>query len=67
MKVTIEEILEMQQRRSEINSIDIKDIEWYENGVKIEVHSESLDEWRFTGLSNTDFIFYMLPELDLHK
>lgn len=67
MKVTIEEILEMQKRRSEINSFDIKDIEWYENGFKIDVPSESLDEWRFTGLSNTDFIFYMLPELDLDK
>lgn len=67
MKVTIEEILEMQKRRSEINSFDIKDIEWYENGVKVEVPNEYLDEWRFTGLSNTDFIFYMLPELDLDK
>lgn len=65
MKVTIEELWEMQERRNEINSTDIKDIEFYINGVKVDVPLESLEEWRFTGLSNTDFIYFGIPEI--HK
>lgn len=63
MKINIEEILEAQQRRSEINSTDIKEIEWYLDGVRITIPDETLEEWRFMGLSNTDFVNFCIPEL----
>lgn len=63
MKINIEEILEAQARRSEINSTDIKDIEWYLGGQKLSIQSKTLEEWRFTGLSNTDFVNFCIPEL----
>lgn len=64
MKINIEEILEAQARRGEINSTDIKEIEWYLDGVKLSIPDETLEEWRFTGLSNTDFVNFCIPELN---
>lgn len=64
MKINIEEILEAQARRGEINSTDIKEIEWYLDGVKLSIPAETLEEWRFTGLSNTDFVNFCIPELN---
>lgn len=64
MKIEIEEILKMNERRTEINKQDIRDIEWYLDGNKIDILSETLEEWRFTGLSNIDFVDFCIPELN---
>lgn len=64
MKINIEEILAAQERRSEINTTDIKDIQWYLEGKEIVIPSETLEDWRFTGLSNTDFVNFCIPELN---
>lgn len=63
MKLNIEDILAAQTRRNQINRTDIKDIEWYLDGEKITIPDETLEEWRFTGLSNTDFVNFCIPEL----
>lgn len=56
MKINIEEILELQDRRAKINNALLSEIEFYENGIKIEIDPEVLEEWKFIGLNNTDFI-----------
>ena len=56
MKIAIEEVQALQKRRSEINSIPLKEIEWTENGVVIPVTPEQLDSFDSTGLCNTDFV-----------
>jgi len=56
MRVDIEKIREMQEYRGQINELDLKDIEWYEKGKKIEHSSEEIEEFKFTGLNNIDFI-----------
>jgi len=63
MKLNIEDILDAQSTRNQINLLDIKDIEWYLDGEKITISDETLEEWRFTGLSNTDFVNFCIPEL----
>lgn len=63
MKLNIEDILAAQTRRNQINKMDIKDIEWYLDGEKVTVSDETLEEWRFTGLSNTDFVNFCIQEL----
>lgn len=56
MRIDIEEIRELHKRRSEINNVLLSTIDFYENGVKVEITPEVLEEWRFVGLSNCDFI-----------
>lgn len=63
MKINIEEILDAQSTRNQINRLDIKEIEWYLDGEKLIISDETLEEWRFTGLSNTDFVNFCIPEL----
>lgn len=56
MKVNIEDVLKMQEFRNSINHANIDDIEWYQDGKKVSVDKELLEEWKFIGLNNTDFI-----------
>lgn len=62
MKVNIERIKELRAELNEINSVDIEDIEFYENGEKVDVPQEHINNWRFIGLNNIEFItteFYL--------
>lgn len=54
--VTVEEVRTLKNRLREINAIPFTEIEWRENGAPIAVLPGVADEFRFTGLSNTDFI-----------
>jgi hypothetical protein len=55
-KINVEDIEEMNRKRKEFNDIPIEDIEFYEKGVKLDIPKEVIDEWRFIGLINTDFV-----------
>lgn len=56
VRIDIEEIKALQKRRKEINAIELADIDFYENGVKVVVSSPTVEDWNFVGLSNIDFI-----------
>lgn len=57
MRVDISEFEKMLNYRNEINKCDLSEIEVYgKDGKKIEITNEMIDEWRFIGLNNTDFI-----------
>ena len=60
MKVSIEEIIEMELKASVINSAPLEDIEWTFNDQPIEVPKDKVEDWKFTGLSNKDFVRFML-------
>jgi len=55
MKVAVEYIKWLQEERAKINRVDLSDLEFYENGIKLEVSKKDLDEFKFTGLNNPDF------------
>lgn len=54
--IAIEEIQELQKRRLEINKLDINDIVFTEKGQPLVVNEKILEDFKFTGLNNTDFI-----------
>ncbi len=57
MIIAVEYIKWLQQERANINHIDLEDIEFYENGMKLEIPKEVLDNFKFIGLNNIDFIW----------
>ncbi len=57
MQVAIEYINWLQEERAKINRADLRDIEFFENGMKLDIPQEILDNFEFTGLNNIDFIW----------
>ncbi len=57
MKVDITEFNKAQAYFNEINKVaEVSELEIYENGIKIEPDKGLVEEWRFIGLNNEDFI-----------
>ncbi len=56
MKVDIEEIRALKARLAEINLVPLEDIQWFENGVEVQIPPETVAEWKFVGLNNADFV-----------
>ena len=56
MRVDVEEIYGMECRRRQINGAKLADIEFYMNGRKLAFDPNAIDDFRFVGLSNIDFI-----------
>jgi len=55
-RVDIEYVLWLQEERAKINRLDLEDIDFYENGEKIEINEKARKEFIYCGLVNTDFI-----------
>lgn len=64
MQVHIEKVLDLKRQLREINSVPIKEIIWLKNGSQIEYLQQDLEEFRFTGLSNTDFVEFYLEHYE---
>jgi len=65
MKVAVEYINWLQEERSKINMVPLEEIEFFENGMKVNINKAVVDEFTFTGLINVDFItsgFYKREE-----
>ena len=56
MRIDIEHVRKIQEERMKINNVPIKQIEWYEDGKKVEMDSKIIEDFIYTGLNNTDFI-----------
>lgn len=56
MKVDINEVMRIQSRRREINSVPLADIEWTDGDKPVQIDPAIIQEFAFTGLSNVDFI-----------
>ena len=56
IKVSVEDIKEAQNERVRINNTNIHEIDFYEDGKKLNINNEILDKFCYTGLSNTYFI-----------
>jgi len=55
-KVDIEDINEHLRFKKIVNRVDLHDIEWYENGRRLYIDKDVLEDFYFTGLNNIDFI-----------
>lgn len=60
IKVDLAEIKEHLKFRALLNTAELDNIEWYQDGKILEIAPEVLQEWIFCGLSNIDFAKQLL-------
>lgn len=66
MEVSIAEILGIEKRLREINSVPFDEIEFVIGGAPIEITDKMREEWKYIGLTNASFIsmgFYLDNEI----
>ena len=56
MRVNIERLLALKKELNEINFQHLEDIEWCFDGELVEIPEKNIEEWKFIGLNNVDFI-----------
>ena len=54
--VEIQYVRWIQGERSKINSVPLGNINFFENGTKLDISAETISDYGLTGLSNIDFI-----------
>ena len=62
MKVAIEYIEWIAEERAKINRAELEDIEFFKEGMKLDISQKKINEFKFCGLNNIDFIlsgFYL--------
>lgn len=64
MKVEIEELRAIFKKLEEIDSIPLKDIEFFENGEKLNIPKINFEKFKFMGLINHDFIRFEIYKED---
>jgi uncharacterized membrane protein YvbJ len=56
VKVNVEDVKAALQERKRINSPDIRDLEFYKDGKRVQVPEEVIEWFASIGLNNIDFI-----------
>ena len=70
MKVAVEYIQWLIDERAKINRLDLEELEFYENGMRVDIDKQIVRDFTFTGLNNIDFIssgFYKTGFYECHK
>ena len=65
MRINLEDIRKNIEQQRKWNNVRLDRIEFYENGIQLDIPIELIDEFEFTGLNNIDFItteFYLQKE-----
>lgn len=62
MRVDVEHVLALYEGLRKINKVKLEDIEWFKDGVKIEIDPIEVEHFRFVGLNNTDFVTLVLED-----
>ncbi|MNF10291.1 hypothetical protein D3C80_2111850 [compost metagenome] len=64
MNLHIEDILEYENWKNSINRQKLEGINWYYDGEKVNIADEDVIEtFKYTGLSNLDFAFWLLDKI----
>jgi hypothetical protein len=62
MRVVLEDLQKALEYLDSIETTELKNIEWIQNGNPVPISDEVFEDWRFTGLLNRDFAKeYLLP------
>lgn len=65
MRIDVEDVLEATNERRLRNLPELKDIEFFKEGKRIEIPLKDIEEWEFTGLTNDHFVSnYEWPSLE---
>lgn len=59
-RVKCEEVEALYARLAEINAIPFRDIQWTRRGKPLAVSEKTIDDWKFVGLCNTNFVEFNL-------
>lgn len=54
--VHVEDVEYLQKQINDINKIPFEDVKWYKNGEPLKLSKETLEGWKFVGLSNTSWV-----------
>ena len=60
MNFNIEDVAAHVRWRAKVNGADLRDLAFFRGGEEIPVSDKEIDDWRFTGLSNIDFVMERL-------
>lgn len=63
MRVLVAEVISIMERLEEINNTPLSDIEWIYDGKVLPISEDVIEEWKFMGLSNKDFVNFRIMEL----
>jgi hypothetical protein len=58
--INVEEVWAIQARRRELNAIELEDAIFLYNGKPVIVDPSTIEEWKFVGLGNIDFVEMIL-------
>lgn len=58
--ITMLDFKEMRKFRHLINGTPLENLRFYDGDKRMRVTKKQLDDWRFTGLNNEDFINFVL-------
>lgn len=56
MRIDVEKIIALKAELRAMNIVPLEQWELYENGERVEVTKEAIEEWKFIGLNNVDFV-----------
>ena len=56
MRVDVERVRAIRAELKAINDQDLASIEFYEDGKKLEFDATEIEDWKYTGLSNVNFL-----------
>lgn len=56
MEVAVEYIRWLQAERKKVNEVELEDIVFFEDGMKLDIPKKVVSDFIFCGLNNTDFI-----------
>lgn len=57
IQVDIGELMAAQAVLDRVNTIKLEEIQWVDKGVVLNIDPRDIQEWKFVGLSNTDFVY----------
>ncbi len=60
MRVDVEEVLNIKRRLLDINSVPLDKIEWYEDNHPLDIPEVAINEWKYIGLNNAEFVTYVI-------
>ena len=56
VRIDVENVIQLMDERRQINITPLEDIEFWHDGLKVDIPIDEIANFMFTGLSNTDFI-----------
>lgn len=56
MRIDVERIIALKAELRAMNDVLLEHWEIYENGVRVEVAKEAIEEWKYMGLNNVEFV-----------